>query len=81
MIHPCTELRHVSPEIGVGVFATALSPKGTLVYVKDSILPDNPIDNKRLPGPSFNDILPLEEAVGLADGHWIDTQLGRERPR
>jgi len=37
MIHPCTELRHVSPEIGVGVFASTLIPKGTLVYVKDSL--------------------------------------------
>ena len=37
MIHPHTELRHVSPEIGVGVFATAAIPKGTLVYVKDAL--------------------------------------------
>ena len=37
MIHPHTELRHVSPEIGVGVFATAPIPTGTLVYVKDAL--------------------------------------------
>lgn len=37
MIHPHTELRHVNPEIGLGVFATALIPKGTLVYVKDAL--------------------------------------------
>ena len=37
MIHPHTELRHVNPEIGVGVFATAPIPKGTLVYVKDAL--------------------------------------------
>ena len=37
MIHPHTELQHVSPEIGVGVFATTLIPKGTLVYVKDPL--------------------------------------------
>jgi uncharacterized protein len=37
MIHPQTELRHVNPEIGVGVFATAAIPKGTLVYVKDAL--------------------------------------------
>ncbi len=37
MIHPQTELRHVSPEIGVGVFATAPIPQGTIVYAKDSL--------------------------------------------
>lgn len=37
MIHPHTELRFVNHEIGYGVFATAPIPKGTIVYVKDSL--------------------------------------------
>lgn len=37
MIHPKTELRHVSDAIGDGVFATDRIPKGTLVYVKDPL--------------------------------------------
>ena len=37
MIHPSTELRFVSPEIGYGVFAKEFIPKGTVVYVKDSL--------------------------------------------
>ncbi len=37
MIHPSTELRFVSPEIGYGVFAKEFIPKGTIVYVKDSL--------------------------------------------
>ncbi|MBI5450011.1 MAG: SET domain-containing protein [Gammaproteobacteria bacterium] len=37
MIHPNTELRFVSPEIGYGIFATARIPKGTIVYVKDQL--------------------------------------------
>ncbi|MEZ4386981.1 MAG: SET domain-containing protein [Candidatus Krumholzibacteriia bacterium] len=37
MIHPATELRHVSPTIGHGVFATEPIPRGTLVYVRDSL--------------------------------------------
>lgn len=37
MIHPHTELRLVSPEVGYGVFATAFIPKGSMVYVKDSL--------------------------------------------
>jgi hypothetical protein len=35
MIHPDTELRHVSPTIGHGVFATAAIPLGTIVYAFD----------------------------------------------
>lgn len=37
MIHPHTELRYVSPEIGYGVFATEFIPKGTIVYIKDKL--------------------------------------------
>lgn len=37
MVHPRTELRHVSDAIGDGVFATRPIPKGTLVYVKDPL--------------------------------------------
>jgi len=37
VIHPDTELRYVSDEIGYGVFATAIIPKGTIVYVKDNL--------------------------------------------
>ncbi len=37
MIHPDTEVRHVSDQIGYGVFAKKLIPKGTIVYAKDSL--------------------------------------------
>lgn len=37
MIHPSTELRHISDTIGYGVFATKFIPEGTLVYVKDCL--------------------------------------------
>lgn len=37
MIHPNTELRFIGPEVGYGVFATALIPKGTITYVKDGL--------------------------------------------
>ena len=36
MIHPDTELRFVSDEVGYGVFATALIPRGTIVWVRDA---------------------------------------------
>ncbi|WP_020531512.1 SET domain-containing protein [Flexithrix dorotheae] len=37
MIHPNTELRFISEDIGYGVFATGFIPKGAITYVKDSL--------------------------------------------
>ncbi len=37
MIHPSTELRFISPEIGFGVVATEFIPKGTITWVLDSL--------------------------------------------
>ncbi|RAK69881.1 SET domain-containing protein [Hymenobacter edaphi] len=36
MIHPDTELRFISPEIGYGVVATRLIPKGTICWIFDA---------------------------------------------
>jgi hypothetical protein len=37
VIHPHTRLEFVSETIGYGIFATALIPAGTIVYVKDDL--------------------------------------------
>jgi hypothetical protein len=37
MMHPDTELRFVSEEIGLGVFATKWIPKGTIVWALDDL--------------------------------------------
>jgi hypothetical protein len=37
MMHPHTELRHVSDAIGVGVFATRPIPRGTIVWALDPL--------------------------------------------
>lgn len=37
MIHPDTELKFISPEIGYGVVATQLIPKGTITWVHDDL--------------------------------------------
>ncbi|MCM5662699.1 SET domain-containing protein [Galbibacter mesophilus] len=37
MIHPHTELRFISDEIGHGVVATKLIPKGTITWVQDQL--------------------------------------------
>lgn len=44
MIHPDTELRPVSPSVGVGIFATRLIPLGTITWVLD------PLDQVFAPG-------------------------------
>ncbi len=47
MIHPQTQLRYINDQLGYGVFATAVIPTGTIVYVQDGldivILPDSPL--------------------------------------
>ena len=37
MIHPSTELKYVSPEIGIGVVATEFIPKGTITWALDPL--------------------------------------------
>ncbi len=37
MMHPDTEIRAVSDEIGVGVFATRPIPRGTITWVRDPL--------------------------------------------
>jgi hypothetical protein len=37
MIHPCTELRYISDEIGYGLVATNLIPRGTITWVRDEL--------------------------------------------
>ncbi len=52
MLHPLTELKYVSDEIGYGIFATAPIPKGTMTWVRDEL--------DRIFTPS--DVLQLSEA-------------------
>jgi uncharacterized protein len=37
MLHPATELRFISKEIGYGVFATEFIPQGTVTWVRDRL--------------------------------------------
>lgn len=37
MMHPYTELRFINPEIGHGVVATRLIPRGTITWVRDTL--------------------------------------------
>lgn len=37
MMHPDTEIQFISEYVGVGLFATKLIPKGTIVWIKDEL--------------------------------------------
>ena len=70
MIHPDSELRFVSQEVGYGVFATRFIPKGTISYIKDPLEIDIPEEKV----PSFDpDIQQIIEKYAYIDerGHFI----------
>ena len=54
MLHPDTMLGSVSPEIGVGIFATAFIPKGTVIYIKDPLEIVVSPDDVRLRDPAMH---------------------------
>lgn len=56
MLHPHTELRFISPEIGYGVFATAPIPRGTIIWVRDEL--DQEFTSEQLAQlpPAYNEI-------------------------
>jgi hypothetical protein len=70
MLHPHTELRHVSKLIGYGVFSTHLIPKGTITWVRDEL------DQTFSPGeitafrPEYQDLLEKYSFVDRA-GHAV----------
>lgn len=57
MLHPQTELGTANPEIGVGVFARAFIPKGTIVYIKDSLEINIQQDDSRLSQSGIREII------------------------
>lgn len=69
MMHPHTELKTVSPEIGVGVFATRPIPKGTILYVEDPLEIDIPPDHPMLQLPIFRKLVDVY-AIMKVDGHY-----------
>lgn len=57
MIHPDTHLRYIAAELGYGVFATHHIPKGTIVYIKDELEIEIPIDSPLLHRPEYEQII------------------------
>ncbi|HEX5055223.1 MAG TPA: SET domain-containing protein [Gammaproteobacteria bacterium] len=66
MIHPDTAIKFVSEQIGLGVFATADIPKGTLIYVRD------PLEQKLAPR-DFN-ALDTAQKAAVEKYSYVDAQ-------
>jgi uncharacterized protein len=62
MIHPDTELRFVSPQVGYGVFATRRIPRGTVTWILD------PLD-QLLPPARVRDLSPTYQALLIRYGY------------
>jgi hypothetical protein len=57
MIHPHTELRYVSAEVGYGVFATESIPQGTIVYAKDLLEIEIPHHSQLLDDDLYRELI------------------------
>lgn len=58
MLHPNTELRFVSPDIGHGIFATEDIPKGTITWVKDQLdRTFSPHEVTKLSPPNYENLM------------------------
>ena len=57
MIHPNTELRFISPEVGYGVVATKKIPKGTITWVLDKLDREFTIEQFNAMDPLYQNIL------------------------
>lgn len=70
MLHPATEVRFVSAEIGSGVFATSLIPKGTITWVLDKFDRVYPEAEVRQMEPVYQEILE-KYCFRDRDGSWV----------
>ena len=77
MIHPQTRLAWINDEIGYGVFAIALIPKGTIVYVDDAldiqIGPDSPL----LSDPRYREWIAKYSTRDARGSRWLSWDIGK----
>lgn len=69
MMHPDTELKFVSPEIGYGVFAKAPIPKGTIVYATDALDIKIRLDDELAQDPLY--VRHIKRYAILEHGHYV----------
>ncbi len=57
MIHPDVALKHISDEIGYGIFANKFIPKGTITYVQDSLEIEIPSEDVEKHSKDMQDVI------------------------
>lgn len=57
MIHPYTEIKHISPEVGYGVVAKEFIPMGTITWVLDKFDREFTVNEYNSLEPIYKDIL------------------------
>jgi len=70
MIHPDTELKYVSPDVGYGVFATRLIPVGTMTYVIDELEIVIQPDDKLINDPRYSESI-YNYGYQIPDGSYV----------
>ena len=70
MIHPDTELRFISPEIGYGVFATKLIPRGSITWVPDQLDQKFTLAELERLHPMSRQLAEKYSFIDL-DGYWV----------
>jgi hypothetical protein len=70
MIHPDTEIRQVSPQIGCGIFAKKFLPMGTIIYIRDPL--EIVLDTQQLAtfDPEYRELISRYCYVDKA-GSWV----------
>ncbi len=77
MIHPQTKLKWVSNEIGYGVFATTLIPKGTAVYVRDALEITIGRDAPLAMNPTYSEIIRKYSYIDAKGNYVLSWDHGR----
>ncbi|MCX6128781.1 MAG: SET domain-containing protein [Proteobacteria bacterium] len=77
MIHPDTKLKWVSKEIGYGVFATKLIPKGTAIYVRDQLEIVVERDSQLLKNEAYSEIVKKYSYVDAKGDYVLSWDHGR----
>lgn len=57
MIHPHTIIKHISADIGYGIFASEFIPAGTITYVKDELEIDIASNHRLLKHPVYGPLI------------------------
>lgn len=77
MMHPDTNLKWVNDEIGFGVFATRLIPKGTAVYVRDALEVKVERNAALLKNPAYQEIITKYSYVDAKGDYILSWDHGR----